>query len=319
MNNSEKLDKVLERLEKLHEIFPKLERIQKKLKISTESNKETTITDYVSSVRSYEKFAIEELGLQKITIQNQKSAIMGYLKHANGNINKETAKSYLDSNESHSWKSNQIKALRRYLRDFLKLGPWIEEFGFSKARIKLKEIPSDEQLAQFCVLLPYQTQMIFLTMMSSGLRIGEVLSLKLSDIDLEKNMIDASNIHKGTTKSSWISFITKQASEFLESYLTTSEINYEDENSKLFSISARSVQQAFKNVSEQMGVSINPHLLRTVFTEKCSLAKIQDKYINAFCGRVSNSVLAKNYTDYSPNALKKQYEKVEPYLSFPFS
>ncbi len=303
--------------EKLNRIISHLELIKKALKIVPD--RETIITDFETSIRSYEGFAQDDLKLQQVTIDNQKSTIHSFLNHSKGVINKQTVKTYLQTNESASWKTNQVKALRKYIRDFLKLGRWIEEFGFSKARTKLKEIPSDEQLAQFCVLLPYQTQMIFLTMMSSGLRIGEVLSLKLSDFDLEKNMIDASNIHKGTTKSSWISFITKQASEFLESYLDSSEINYDDENSKLFSISARSVQQAFKNVSEQIGVPINPHLLRTVFTEKCSLAKIQDKYINAFCGRVSSSVLAKNYTDYSPNALKRQYEKAEPYLSLPFS
>ncbi len=307
MSDSEILDK----------ISSDLDLIKKALKIVPD--RETTITDFEASIRSYEEFARDDLKLQQVTIDNQKSTIHAFLNHSKGLINKQTVKTFLQTNESSSWKTNQVKALRKYLRDFLKLGRWVEEFGFSKARIKLKEIPSDEQLAQFCVLLPYQTQMIFLTMMNSGLRIGEVLSLRLSDIDLEKNMIDASNIHKGTTKSSWISFITKQASEFLESYLSSDEIKYEDEDSKLFSISARSVQQAFKNVSEQMGVSLNPHLLRTVFTEKCSLAKIQDKYINAFCGRVSSSVLAKSYTDYSPNALKKQYEKVEPYLILPFS
>ena len=53
-----------------------------------------------------------------------------------------------------------------------------------------------------------------------------------------------------------------------------------------------------------------------IFTEKCTLSGIHDKYINAFCGRVSKSVLSKNYTDYSPTSLKREYEKVESLLTF---
>ena len=111
-------------------------------------------------MRNYEEFALDDLKLQQVTIDNQKSTIQSFLNHSKGLINKQTVKSYLQTNESASWKTNQVKALRKYLRDFLKLGRWIEEFGFTKARTKLKEIPSDEQLAQFCVLLPYQTQII---------------------------------------------------------------------------------------------------------------------------------------------------------------
>ena len=156
-------------------------------------------------------------------------------------------------------------------------------------------------------------------MLNSGLRIGEVLELRVSNINFETNMIDASDIHKGKTKHSWISFITQQTSDHLEDYLLSDEIGSLSEVPKLFSVSARSIQQVFKDASEEMGISLNPHLLRTVFAEKCTEVKISDKYIDAFCGRVSQGILAKNYTDYSPNALRRQYDKVEPILTLNFS
>ena len=303
---------------KLKQIITDLELIKKALKIVPD--KESTITDFQSSISEYEKFAQEDLKLEQITINNHKSAINGFLNHSHGIINEQTVKAYLDSNESVSWKSNQVKALRKYIRDYLKLGNWINQFTFAKTKTKLKkETPSNEQLAQFCLLLPYQIQMVFLVMLPSGLRIGEVLSLKLSNFDPDTNMMDASDIHKGDTKSSWISFITKQASEYLTGYLEQ-EIDYESEDDpKMFSVSARSVQQAFKKASEHMGISINPHLLRTVFAERCREAKIDDDYINAFCGRTPQGMLASNYTDYSPNALRKQYDNLEPFLTLPFS
>lgn len=152
-------------------------------------------------------------------------------------------------------------------------------------------------------------------MFSSGLRIGEVLSLRFSDMDFEINMIDASNLHSGETKSSWFSFVTKQTSDYLGGYMSNTEYEENDDNPKFFSISTRSVQQAFKKISTQIGISINPHLLRTVFAEKCREAKIENEYINAFCGRVPQGILAKNYTVYSPKSLRKQYDKVESYLT----
>ncbi len=227
-------------------------------------------------------------------------------------------KSYLNTNDDEDWKSNQLKALRRYIRDFLKLGNWITEFKFSKRKVKVKkeDIPTDKQLAYFCSLLPYSVQMIFLILITSGLRVGEVLKLRQSDIDFETNMIDASGIHKGETKSSWLSFITNQTVEYLQSYIET-EIDMD--NPKLFDISYNKVQESFQNLSYQTGIFIKPHLLRTIFSEKCSEAGIEGKYIDAFCGRVPKKVLDANYTVYSPKSLREQYDLVKELLTLPFT
>ena len=301
--------------DKLEKIIVDLELIKKALKIVPD--RETVITDFESSISEYEKFAQEDLKLEQITINNHKSAINGFLNHSHGIINKQTVKAYLDINKSQSWKTNQVKALRKYIRNYLKLGNWINEFTFTRTKAELKkEIPTDEQLVEFCSLLQYQVQIIFLVMLTSGLRIGEVMNLKISDFDPETNMMDASNIHKGKTKSSWLSFITTQVSGHLQGYFE-SEIDFE-KDIMLFSMKVRSVQQAFKNISQQSEIFINPHLLRTIFAEKCREAGIEKEYINAFCGRTSQGVLERNYTDYSPSALRKQYDKVEPFLTLPF-
>ena len=36
---------------------------------------------------------------------------------------------------------------------------------------------------------------------------------------------------------------------------------------------------------------------------------VSDSYIDAFCGRVPKSVLARHYTDFSPEKLEEIYEK----------
>jgi len=296
----------------LQKISFDLDSIKNHLKIVP--NKFITISDIERKIENYKEFAVNELGLSQATVKNQKSAIRGFLNYSQGIINKETVKKYLESNDSVSWKSNQLKALRKFIRDYLNLGNWINEFVFTKEKARLKkEIPSDEQLAFFCSKLDYPVQMIFLVLVTSGLRIGEALSLKSENIDFETNMLDVSEVHESNTKSSWISFMTNQTSEYLSSYIET----LDDE--KIFSLSYKHVQENFQKVSEETGIKIKPHLLRTAFTEKCTQAGLNEKYIDAFCGRTSQGIIRKHYTDYSPKAMRRQYDKVEQFLTLPFT
>jgi len=38
---------------------------------------------------------------------------------------------------------------------------------------------------------------------------------------------------------------------------------------------------------------------------------VPDRYVDAFCGRVPKSVLAKRYSDYSPEKLKEIYDQAK--------
>jgi len=295
--------------EKLDQILQDLDLIKNHLKIVPD--KDSKITDMKSSISEYENFAQEELKLNEKTITNQLSILSRFLYHCKGVINKESVKTYLSTNESDSWKSNQIKALRRYIRDFLKLGNWINDFEFSKTKAKIKQLPSDQELLKFVKELKGESQLAFLLMYTSGLRIGEIIKLKVENIDFKINSIDASNIHEGKTKHSWVSFFTNQIAKILENYI---EEKYIANNEKIFSIESRTIQNNFKLVSEQLGLDLTPHVLRSVFTEKCTMAKIPDKYIDALCGRTSPSIIAKHYTDYSPEKLRLQYNLVESLL-----
>ncbi len=304
--------------EKLDFLISEISLIKKHFKIIPD--RDVIINNIQSSVTDYGTFASEDLKLNKKTITNHLSVITRFLEYSEGIITKQSVQEFLDSNDSDSWKSNQLKALRRYTRDFLKLGNWINEFNFTKSKAKIKgELPTDSQLVEFCLQLPYEIQHVFLVMHNSGLRIGEVLSLHIDDYNPENHLLDASKIHEGNTKSSWMSYVTQQTASYLDSYLDRYFEEYGDEvNGLLFHISTRSVQNAFKTASESTGISINPHLLRTIFTEKCTKSGISEKYIDAFCGRVSQGMIAKHYTAYSPSALKEQYENVESLLTLPF-
>jgi len=38
-------------------------------------------------------------------------------------------------------------------------------------------------------------------------------------------------------------------------------------------------------------------------------AGVQDRYVDAFCGRLPKTILAKHYTDYSPSRLRRIYNR----------
>jgi len=128
---------------------------------------------------------------------------------------------------------------------------------------------------------------------SSSLRVSEFL-----DADIYKNnrmLIPKS--HEGSTKRAWVSFYNEEA-----------EVLLKDEVPK---ITVSGLNHAFKKVSNKTGIHIYPHLLRAVFAQEMGLRQVPDRYIDAFCGRIPSSVLARNYSDYSPEVLKKVYENAK--------
>jgi intergrase/recombinase len=49
--------------------------------------------------------------------------------------------------------------------------------------------------------------------------------------------------------------------------------------------------------------------LRDWFCQEVEKLGVPDRYIDTFCGRVPRSVLARHYTDFSPEKLKEIYDK----------
>ncbi len=74
-------------------------------------------------------------------------------------------------------------------------------------------------------------------------------------------------------------------------------------------ITVDGLNHVFKKISKKVGIHIYPHLLRSVFAREMSLRGVPDHYVDAFCGRVPQSVLARHYSDFSPEVLKQIYDK----------
>jgi intergrase/recombinase len=65
----------------------------------------------------------------------------------------------------------------------------------------------------------------------------------------------------------------------------------------------------WKVARDKTGIDITPQKLRQWFCSEMLRRGVSETHVDAFCGRVSKSVLARHYTDFPPEKLKEIYEK----------
>ena len=218
---------------------------------------------------------------------------------------KEDLRSYLlrFKGKSDSSFSNVVKTLRRFYRDFLGSPKLVDTFQIIKTKVKPKILPSREDLqTAYASLNNSRDRALFLLYATTGLRRDELRSLKMADLDWDKKMIVVGT-HNGQTKRSWITFYNQEASNALEGYLKERP----GRDDRLFTTAETTISRMFKQIKE-MGIHLTPQVLREWFCQEMGELGVPDRFIDAFCGRVPGSVLARHYSDYSPQRLKRIYD-----------
>jgi integrase len=225
-------------------------------------------------------------------------------------VSVEDVRHYLKSRDgvSSAQYKNILMALKVFFRDFLKMPETVSSFKFPHQLFKPKQIMSKEQLNHFydCLDTPKE-KALFMLYATTGLRRDEILSLKPEDIDFEKRMITPDN-HEGETKKSWVSFYNEEAEQSLREYLSTKK---HSRSQRIFPMQRQEVIELWRIAREKTGIDITPQKLRQWFCSEMLRLGASETYVDAFCGRVPKSVLARHYTDFSPDKLKSIYEKAK--------
>jgi len=219
-------------------------------------------------------------------------------------VTREDVRAYLKAidNSKTAKYINTLKSLKVFFRDFLESPEIVKSFRFPKQVFKPKPIPSREDLQRFYKAIESDIgKTLFLMYATTGLRKNEVLSLKLCDVDFKKRMVTP-NCHSGRTKKSYVSFYNEETEKLLTEIV-------EAEKDRLFSISDKQYRKIWKEAGRKTDLKITAQRLREWFCEEMSRLGVSDRFIDAFCGRVPKSVLAKHYSDYSPEKLKQIYDK----------
>ncbi len=82
-----------------------------------------------------------------------------------------------------------------------------------------------------------------------------------------------------------------------------------DKERRLFPVTEIYFRDRCNAFYKQTGIKITPQILRKWFACEMGRLGVPDRYVDAFCGRVPRSILARHYTDFSTEKLKEIYGK----------
>ncbi|MCD6530740.1 tyrosine-type recombinase/integrase [Candidatus Bathyarchaeota archaeon] len=197
--------------------------------------------------------------------------------------------------------------------------------------LTMDKVPSNAELRRIITHMPVQGRALFLTLASSGMRIGEVLKLKLGDIDLDH---DPSKIYvRGEytkTGNPRIAFISREAKEAIEEWLKVREqyikgavgkshkYKKEMEDDRVFPFENNTAYTIWRNALKKAGFlekdkstnrhTIHPHVLRKFFRTKMAQV-IPVDVVEALMGH--EGYLTEVYRRYSEEDLAKFYKQGE--------
>jgi len=260
-------------------------------------------------LKEYTRFLEIDLLRADKTIRNHRSCLRNFerfLRKSIASATKDDLRSFLQEIKpkfSSSTYANHVKAFRVFYRDFLRVG-WPVDFRMPQPEFKPKWIPSKKELRRFYEALPgLKAKCMFLFYAATGLRNCEVAKLRLSDIDFSSRMV-IPKVHSGATKKSWITFYNDEAEKVLVEYLEAYK-----PSDRLFLNTHTRFEHPFRTARRIAGLNITPQVLREWFACEMTKLGVADRYIDGFCGRVPRSILARHYTDYSPEKLRDVYDK----------
>ena len=249
-----------------------------------------------------------DLQLKDGTIKSLAMYARKFLNFLNGdltNVKVEDIRRFLSTFSEHdpSTYRNVLKALRRLIRDFMGMSDLMESFRVPHKGYRPKRIPSKEEIkAGFNALKTGKQRAVYLLYAITGLGTNELTSLKMENINFDKRMITP--YVDSRTKRTWVTFYNEEAEKYLKKYLEKHRSN----DGRLFHFSSTSVGRMRNVIKEKTGIHITPQILRDWFCSEMGELGVADRYIDAFCGRVPRSVLARHYTDFSPERLKRFYD-----------
>ena len=127
-------------------------------------------------------------------------------------------------------------------------------------RIRRREIRalSEEDIEKIKSLLKRtKDKLLIQLLLDTGLRAKELLSIRKSDINIEKRYIIVRNTKNGEER---IVFFTEETKKMLEKYIK----NLSD-NEKLFDITYDALYRKLKRLGKKLGIDLRPHILRHTF------------------------------------------------------
>ncbi|MEM3484846.1 MAG: integrase [Candidatus Methanomethyliaceae archaeon] len=262
------------------------------------NNREIGTVQSTVHLEKFKKFCRVDLGLSQRTTNYYFWCVRKFLSRYS--FTNEEIRDFLVSIENSYTFNNWLKAFTAYAR-FLNVPI---KFKFKRVDPPIRTLPTKSQLREFYSALDTDYERLaFIGFCVTGLRRGELLNLKLSEINMENRAIIPN--HSSLTKRSFITFYNEEFEEELSVWLKLRSPKSE----RLFTVSGGALSCLFRLAQLRTGLHITPQTLRFWFANEMARLGVPDRFIDAFQGRIPRSVLARHYTDYSLENLKAIYDK----------
>jgi integrase/recombinase XerD len=198
-----------------------------------------------------------------------------------------------------------INAIKFYFEKVLKRPVIHDLYKRPRNEKRLPAILSEEEVSRILVALNNLKHKTILTVIySSGIRLNEVINLKLTDIDSDRKLI---RVVQGKGKKDRYTILSPRLEKLLDSYLKIyNPKKYLFEGAKESKYSARSVQNILKNAVEKVGISKHAtvHTLRHSFATHLLENGTDLRYIQELLGH-SSSKTTEIYTHVSKKSIGK--------------
>ncbi len=176
-------------------------------------------------------------------------------------------------------------AIKHFIRLVLKKSEEVVSVVSPKKVKKLPKVLNDEEITQLFMSTSNLKHRCILTLLySAGLRVGELLNLRVMDIDFERGMI---HIVSGKGKKDRYIGLAKNCGIILKQYLHMYKPRHElFEGQNGGKYSAGSVRNILRRAAEKAGIKkqITPHMLRHSFATHCLEAGINLRIIQEALG-----------------------------------
>lgn len=284
-----------------------LEKYQIYLLTVRQKEEETTVSSYIEDIYKYLEYM--ENNKIKTALDIEYQNITNYLKYLDNN-NYETS--------SIIRKIVSIKLFHKYLSEEYKIKDVSSKIINPRLRRKLPNILTIEEVDNLLDIklntpFDYRNKAMLELMYSSGLRVSELVDLKLNNIDLDNGYVRC----LGKGKKERIIPIGEIAIEYLKKYINeyrnSMKKGYYTENVFLNNHGKNITRQGFfliiKNIAKEKNINknITPHMLRHSFATHLLNNGANLRTIQEMLGH-SSITTTQIYTNVSNDIIKENYE-----------
>ena len=263
-----------------------------------------TFENYNRDLNKFFRF-LKEYKINDIKKITKETIRLYFLKQKNNNISNRTLGRYYSSLNSffiYSIEHEYIESNPLKFIDYPKYTKKVPEYIYESQLEKILNEKTSENIE-----IELRNKLIINLLLDSGVRVSELVNIKVSDIDIEERIIKV--FGKGS-KERFV-FFTSKTKEILVTYLSKRKekaivdnlfINYKGEK-----LTERSVQKIIKLVGEKIGLDIHPHLLRHTFATDLLNKGADIRMIQELLGH-ENLDATQIYTHVSNSRVKEVYD-----------